>query len=247
MYSVVLATMIAAGSTTPAFCHSAHHRYYASCYSSCYCCSYSCYSCYSGYSGYSGYCCSYSHCHRPLFSHHCCHTSYIYVAPSCCSVSYCCSATRVYYAPCTTCATTYSVPATTAPPTVVPVPQSSSSEVDALRREVEALRAKVKQSEGVPAPKQPQEEGNARVRNSRIVVNLPADARLFVDNVECPLQGTVRAFNTPNLDPSRVYMYTMRVELARDGQTVRDAQQITIVPGVDVQVNFNNVTQTAAR
>ncbi len=131
-------------------------------------------------------------------------------------------------------------------PTVVPVPQSSSAEVDALRREVEALRAKVKKSEPVPAPKQ-QEEGAVSPRNSRIIVSLPADAKLFVDNVECPLPGNIRTFNTPNLDPSRVYMYTMRVELARDGQTVRDSQQITIVPGVDVQVNFNKVTQTAAR
>lgn len=246
MYSVVLATMIAAGSTTPAFCHSSHFRCHSSCYVTCatYSCHSACYSGYAGYSGYASYGC-YSSCHschhRPLLWHHHCHSycsSYVTPCSSCCA--------RVYYAPCT-CSTSFAVPATgSSAPTVVPVPQSNSAEVDALRREIEALRAKVKKSEPVPAPKQ-QEEGAAPGRNSRIIVSLPADAKLFVDNVECPLVGGVRAFNTPNLDPSRVYMYTMRVELARDGQTMRDAQQITIVPGVDVQVNFNNITQTAAR
>ncbi len=244
MYSIVLATMIAAGSTTPAFCHLSHFRCHSSSYVTCatYSCHSACYSGYAGYSGYSNYGCNssfHSYHHRPLLWHYHGHYS-TYVNP--CSTG----CARVYYAPCT-CVSSFGVPPTANPaPRVVPVPKSNSAEIDALRRELEALRAKVKKSEPVPAPKQ-QEEGAAPGRNSKIVVSLPADAKLFVDNVECPLTGGVRTFNTPDLDPARVYMYTMRVELARDGQTVRDAQQITIVPGVDIQVNFNKVVQTVAR
>src|SRR5205807_1533283 len=88
MYSVVMATMLAAGTTTPSWhhnrcyssCYSCYSSscYYSSCYcsscycSSCYCSSYrychGCYSCYSCYSCHSCYCSSCS----VVYHHHGC-------------------------------------------------------------------------------------------------------------------------------------------------------------------------------
>src|SRR5262249_35192024 len=50
---------------------------------------------------------------------------------------------------------------------------------------------------------------------ARITVKLPADARLFVDDVACPLTSAERTFDTPRLEAGRRYFYNMRAELVR--------------------------------
>ena len=76
---------------------------------------------------------------------------------------------------------------------------------------------------------------------ARVVVNLPADARLWVDQVECPLPGTVRSFDTPNLDPQTNYSYTLRVAVQRNGQTAQDSRRVQLIPGQQVEVDFSGV------
>ena len=76
---------------------------------------------------------------------------------------------------------------------------------------------------------------------ARVVVKLPADARLWVDQVECPLSGDVRAFDTPNLDPQQSYTYTLLVAVQRNGQIVQDSRRVQLTPGRQVEVDFNSV------
>ena len=76
---------------------------------------------------------------------------------------------------------------------------------------------------------------------ARVVVSLPADARLWVDGIECPLSGTQRTFDTPNLDPQLRYGYTLRVALQRNGQLVQDSRVVPLTPGRRVEVDFNGV------
>lgn len=209
MYSVVLATMLSAGSTTPEFCwhHSCH-----SCYSSCYCSS--CYSCYSGYAGYAGYCsCScYSSCHHifPIFHHH----------------SYChCSCSTVYYSSCCSCyssCTTYYSPCCGGViygPQVMPVPPAKGSEKVA------------------PPVK---DKGKGDQASARVTVNLPSDAKLWVDAVECPLTSSVRSFNTPALNPGQRYVYNIKAEIVRDGRTISETQRVVLTPGEESRVDFNS-------
>ena len=54
---------------------------------------------------------------------------------------------------------------------------------------------------------------------ARVTVKLPADARLYVDNVVCPLSSDTRTFNTPELEVGRSYFYTLKAEVIRDGET----------------------------
>jgi uncharacterized protein (TIGR03000 family) len=111
MYSVVLATMLTAGSAAPAFGHHGCH----SCYSSCHSCysSYSCYSCYSCYTCYGCY-----GGHGGLFHHNRgCYCSSCY--SSCCSCySSCCGG--YYYSSC--CGGYICCGGTVITPQVVPVP-----------------------------------------------------------------------------------------------------------------------------
>ena len=60
---------------------------------------------------------------------------------------------------------------------------------------------------------------------ARVTVKLPADARLYVDDVLCPLTSTTRSFNTPELEAGRPYYYTLKAEFVNDGQTRKTRQR----------------------
>ncbi|MSQ95983.1 MAG: TIGR03000 domain-containing protein [Gemmataceae bacterium] len=220
MYSVVLATMLTASSAIPDF-HRCHNSCYAgySCYSG-----YSSYgggcSCYSGYSGYSGYACHGCHGIFPIFHRHHCSTG---VAYSCH-----CTCTRVVYS---TCSTVCCGGVIISQPKVIAVPKSGEK--------VNPPKTKPNEQEEVAIPS----------NTARVIVNLPSDARLWVENVECPLTSDVRSFNTPALNLNHRYFYNVRAEIVRDGRTISETQRVIIIPGAEARVDFNtsNVIGTASR
>jgi uncharacterized protein (TIGR03000 family) len=119
------------------------------------------------------------------------------------------------------------------------VPQNEA-EADAIRKALKKLRQ-------LPPPRL--KDGNetsadtlvsTAPRAARITVNLPADARLWVDNVFCPLTSATRSFPTPPLEPGREFYYTLRAEVTREGQTRVQTQRITVGAGRQVNVEFNN-------
>jgi uncharacterized protein (TIGR03000 family) len=81
---------------------------------------------------------------------------------------------------------------------------------------------------------------------ARITVQLPADAKLFVDNTPCPLKSDRRSFQTPALEQGRKYYYTLRMEVERDGQTMVRSQRVVMTAGqeVNVQLGDSQLAQT---
>lgn len=219
MYSVVMATMLAAGSTTPAWhhCRSSCHGCYSGCYSSCY-------SCYSGYNGYRSGC----YCSCNGYS---CYSGYgAYACSSCYSCYSCSCSCSVGYYSCSVCSTCSTCCCTTSP-RVIEVPGKKTEKID--------------------PPKKTEGGGSVSTQDqqkSRVTVVLPSDARLWVDNVECPLTSTVRSFDTPNLNANQQYVYNFRMEVVRDGRTVTDTHRAVITPGQPVNVDFNQgAISTASR
>jgi uncharacterized protein (TIGR03000 family) len=101
-----------------------------------------------------------------------------------------------------------------------------------------------------PTPVQPiapakVEDGQNR---ARINVKLPSNAKLWVDNVNCPLISNERSFNTPALVPGRQYFYTMRMDVEKDGNVVSENRRVFVEAGAQVNVDFNApATFTAQR
>lgn len=121
---------------------------------------------------------------------------------------------------------------------------------EAERKAVEELLRRIRQDKGEKMPgerkefkrdEQKRDEAASLGDKARVVVRVPADARLWVDQVECPLSGTVRSFDTPNLDPQQSYSYTLRVAIERNGQTVQEARRVSLTPGQQVDVDFSDV------
>jgi len=84
---------------------------------------------------------------------------------------------------------------------------------------------------------------------ARITVKLPADAKLFIDNVACELTSDTRTFQTPKLEAGKKYGYTLRAEAVREGKTVNSTRKIVMTAGEALTVKFEDLgsVQTASR
>lgn len=79
-----------------------------------------------------------------------------------------------------------------------------------------------------------------------IVVNLPADARLIVEGMVTQSTGTRRTFVSPALPPGQSYVYTIRAEIAANGRTSTQTQEVIVRGGETSNVTFNLSSGTIA-
>ncbi len=110
-------------------------------------------------------------------------------------------------------------------------------------------------AEPVPAPadKKPADKKKdstpkeSSVNNqAKLIVELPAEARLFIDNKSMQATGNRRVFATPSLEPGRKYYYVLRVEVIRDGQPLSDTKQVVFQAGDEIQASFANLGPPAS-
>jgi uncharacterized protein (TIGR03000 family) len=81
-----------------------------------------------------------------------------------------------------------------------------------------------------------------------IVVQLPADAKLRIDDEATTSIGSNRVFQTPNLNPGRAYHYTLKAEVVRDGKPVLLEKVINVTAGELTPVTLTlPVTSVAQR
>jgi len=85
--------------------------------------------------------------------------------------------------------------------------------------------------------------------SARITVKLPADAKLYVDGVLCPMNSDTRAFDTPKLASGQSYHYQLKADVVRDGKTTTANRRIDFEAGQSILVEFNNLPrlQTVSR
>jgi uncharacterized protein (TIGR03000 family) len=81
---------------------------------------------------------------------------------------------------------------------------------------------------------------------AKVTIRLPADAKLFVDGVSCPLTSEVRSFATPSLQPGQQYYYTIRAEVVRDGTPRTETQRVTLRAGQEIEMNFGALPAVAS-
>jgi uncharacterized protein (TIGR03000 family) len=87
--------------------------------------------------------------------------------------------------------------------------------------------------ERVPPPGK--NEASAR---GRLVVELPEDARLYIDDQPMKTQSGRRVFQTPPLERGQTYYYMLRAEVTREGQTQRETVRVIIRPGQEAYATF---------
>ncbi len=79
-----------------------------------------------------------------------------------------------------------------------------------------------------------------------IVIELPADAKLWFDDQPTRQTGIRRTFVTPTLTPGKPFTYMLKAEVMRDGQTLVRTEQITVRAGRTTQVDLKQIRPAPA-
>jgi uncharacterized protein (TIGR03000 family) len=95
--------------------------------------------------------------------------------------------------------------------------------------------------------KKSEEESMARPTQATVVVELPSDATMMIDNYVSDLTSETRTFVTPDLVQGRDYYYTIKAEVIRDGKKVTQSQKIFVRAGRTTRVEFGEMAESAAR
>jgi len=173
-------------------------------------------------------------CHGCTASHGC--TTAVVVAPVCSSAchSSCHGGlfSRLRERRCHGCTTTCTVYTTCSTPVIV----------DPMKKK------EMPKSEPLPDPKK-KDTDKKTAAPATIVVSLPAGARLIVDGAPTNSTSENRTLVTPNLEFGSTYVYTMRAEIVRDGETVAQVQTVNVRGGETsvVQFNFSTTQAVASR
>jgi uncharacterized protein (TIGR03000 family) len=71
-----------------------------------------------------------------------------------------------------------------------------------------------------------------------IIVSLPAEATLTIDDTPTRSRSNTRVFVTPPLEPGKVFHYTLKAETRRDGRTLNTSERIAVQASKETRVTL---------
>ncbi len=101
--------------------------------------------------------------------------------------------------------------------------------------------------EEVPLPKEENKEKKelSLETRARLSIDVPEDAKVYLDGELMKTPVAKRVFVTPDLTPGRTYYYDLRVEVIREGQVVAASQRILMRAGQTALATFPNLNEGA--
>jgi uncharacterized protein (TIGR03000 family) len=84
-------------------------------------------------------------------------------------------------------------------------------------------------------------DGEVSMTRAKLVVEVPTDAKLYIDDQLMKTTSSKRVFSTPLLAQGQAYFYDVRVEVVRDGKTVSDSKRVIIRAGEEARASFPNM------
>jgi uncharacterized protein (TIGR03000 family) len=100
------------------------------------------------------------------------------------------------------------------------------------------------QPEVVPPPKKEGSETLAPTR-ARLIVELPGEATLYIDDQKMASTSSRRVFNTPELERGETYYYILRAEVTKDGGPVSVTKRVLLKPGEEIRADFRDLAAPA--
>ncbi len=89
-----------------------------------------------------------------------------------------------------------------------------------------------------PTPEKDKKDKTEANVPATIIVSVPANAKLTIDETATTSTATQRVFVTPALVPGKAYHYTMKVEYVQDGKPVVASKKVDVSAGKETTVNF---------
>ncbi len=87
---------------------------------------------------------------------------------------------------------------------------------------------------------------SAQPDKARLIVEVPANAKLYIDDQLMKSTATIRSFSTPTLEVGQSYYYDVRVEVVRDGKTYEGSQRVVVRAGEQIRASFNEAEKGSA-
>jgi uncharacterized protein (TIGR03000 family) len=81
-------------------------------------------------------------------------------------------------------------------------------------------------------------ESSVPTSRAKLVVEVPTDAKLYIDDQLMKTTAARRVFNTPNLEPGQAYYYEVRAEVVRDGKTHSVTKRVIVRSGEEIRAQF---------
>ncbi len=82
-------------------------------------------------------------------------------------------------------------------------------------------------------------------QRARMIINLPTDAKLFIDDKLTRSTSERRSFSTPQLNQGDTYYYELRVELVRNGEPITQTRKVTLKAGDVIKADFTEMEKLA--
>jgi uncharacterized protein (TIGR03000 family) len=80
-----------------------------------------------------------------------------------------------------------------------------------------------------------------------IVVSLPADATLTIDDAATKSTSATRVFASPDLPPDKEFHYTLKAQITRNGEKLATTQKVTVRAGQETYVTLEFPTTSVAQ
>jgi uncharacterized protein (TIGR03000 family) len=101
--------------------------------------------------------------------------------------------------------------------------------------------------EQLPKPTPDGKTGTGLAPNrARLIVELPADAKLYIDDQAMKTTSGRRTFHTPDLQRGQTYYYMVRAEVVRDGKPLSEERRVILRAGDVVRADFNALAPAEA-
>jgi uncharacterized protein (TIGR03000 family) len=97
----------------------------------------------------------------------------------------------------------------------------------------------------VPAPAPGQSTSTTRI-DGLLAVNVPADAKIYVNGQATTSTGSTRQYVSRDLQPGFNYSYEVRAEVVRDGRTVEQVKKVDVRAGETANLAFDFPATSAA-
>lgn len=91
-----------------------------------------------------------------------------------------------------------------------------------------------------PTRPYPQQANTSRTASDgmKLIVNVPADAKVFVNGRATTSVGAIRQYSSAGLRPGSKYDYRVRAEFTRDGKSVSEEKTVSVAAGQTVVLAF---------
>lgn len=127
----------------------------------------------------------------------------------------------------------------------IPMPSNEPAEATKVPPSPPAFNAQTTTKPADPAAV-PTVTPPANLDTAKITVKLPAGATLFVNGGKNNRTESVREFTTPALTPGKVYTYTMRAEITRNGLPEYQESKVEFRAGDALTVDFTSLGEAKA-